>query len=140
MCARRRAHDKIWKVWTFSFHWKKKLINLDKKQRFYKKMKMPMKSEKKQPVYVRAWRVITNPPRKRDLNVFWLFFTSDRLKMVSRHFLVTLSIFRSISGIRALHRNQLWHHCIRLQLFHMQNPSLLTKNPQISYLKKLWIF
>ena len=45
-CARRRAHDKIRKVWTFSFHWKKKLINLDKKQRFLKKMKMPMKSEK----------------------------------------------------------------------------------------------
>ena len=48
MCARRRAHDKIWKVWSFSFSWNKKLINLDKKQRFYKKMKMPMKSEKKQ--------------------------------------------------------------------------------------------
>ena len=50
---------------------------------------------------------------------------------------MTLSIFRSISGIRALQRNQLWYHCIRLQLFHMQNPSLLTKKTTIFILEKI---
>ena len=29
VCARRRAHEKIRKVWTFSFHWKKKLLILN---------------------------------------------------------------------------------------------------------------
>ena len=30
VCARRCAHNKIWKVWTFSSHWRKKKVNLDK--------------------------------------------------------------------------------------------------------------
>ena len=38
-CARACAHDKIWKVWTLSFHWKKKLLNLDKNLRFWRKLK-----------------------------------------------------------------------------------------------------
>ena len=29
-----RAHHKIWKVWILCFHWKKKLLNLDKNLRF----------------------------------------------------------------------------------------------------------
>ena len=37
--ARACVYDKIWKVWTLSFHWKKKLLNLDKNLRFWRKSK-----------------------------------------------------------------------------------------------------
>ena len=54
-CTRAGAHMIKFEKYEHSAFTGKKLINLDKKQRFYKKMKMPMKSEKKDPVYVRAW-------------------------------------------------------------------------------------
>ena len=42
VCARWRAHDKIWKVWTFSFHWKRINKFGQKGKILQKKMKMYM--------------------------------------------------------------------------------------------------
>ena len=72
MCARAGAHMIKFEKYEHSAFTGKKIINLDKKQRFYKNMKMPMKSEKKHPVYVRAWYELSTFPEKKINVVAWL--------------------------------------------------------------------